>query len=95
MPAIECHLAAGDEAGARDVQAGRKIPALREEDDFIMQLWQELRSPLSQGAQMDVLRFRCEAVGLRDVQAQVEVWERVNIADAEIRAFHALMASLE
>ena len=85
-------MAAGNRAGAHEVIprcSRHRIPEPTRADGWLIRLWEEVRSPLAQGAQMDLIRLRGAAVGLTSTAAQLEVWERVCIVESAVREYMA------
>ena len=53
----------------------------------MINLWLEVRRPICAGAQMEVLRLRCEQEGV----SIYEVWDRVLSVDGVVSAYAAAL----
>lgn len=71
------------------------VPEWTERDDWLLDLWGQMLSPLAAGAQFDLLRWACEEQGLTTLPQQREVWERIVSADSITRGYHAAVAQAQ
>jgi hypothetical protein len=71
-----------------------ELPALRELDAWVLELWEEMRSTVAEGERLRVLRMRCRAEGLT-AAAEVEVWRRVALVDLAVRSYLVGLAEME
>lgn len=90
VPAAEGCLRFGDWDGARDVAPrSMAVPQITEEANFVMSLWEELRSPLATGERLALVRLRCAVSGLSGDDALAEVWQRVALVDSVVQGYIA------
>ena len=73
--------------GAREVLPPSRLDELgeiRKWDSWVLNLWNEMHSPIARGGQFQLLAFRSNAAGLRSEAQQLEVWERVSLVESVI-----------
>jgi hypothetical protein len=89
-PEAHAALADGDAVRAQDCMPRCvPCPAVSEADDFIAEVWAQMRSGLAGGRSLDILEWQCQARGLRSPEQRFEVWSRVNLYDAAVRYYQA------